>query len=298
MHKKTIFILLILFPLCSFSDDTLVDKIVKEASAHVGEKYVWGGNILGKGVDCSSFVQLLYKKHGYNLPRRAVWQVVHTKSCPTYYDFSDLMIGDTVYFQKKTSKEIDHVALISGFTKNNIPIMIHAKSTKDGIVKEVMSKRYANRAVAIKRFSECTSPLGKGYKNSEVASAILYFAKKYKIAKLDIYEYLIKKSNMRPNLIRVRVYDKDIAKQLIKYLKSIRDIKATYDTYSGEVVFEVHDIKKTVQILKELKVNKYIFFIGIGGIDGRKVTLADMKTILYPYINIGKLLESSSLPKD
>jgi len=296
-HSLKIPLLLLVFSLNVHSNESVVNKIVREANSHIGNKYVWGGNTLGKGVDCSSFVKELYKKQGYILPRRAVWQVVNTKSCPTYYDFSDLRIGDTIYFKKKTSKEIDHVALITGFSKDNIPIMTHAKSTKSGIVREVMSQKYANRAVAIKRFSECTSPLGKGFQDNEVASAILFFSKKYKLKKLEIYKYLIEKSDMRPNLVRVRLYDKNIANKLISYLRNTKHTQAFYEGYSGSVVIEDESIKKTIQILKELKKNEYIFFIGIAGIDSRRVSLSEMDSILYPHVNISKIFIDGRLIK-
>ena len=299
IHGFTIRVTLLSFVLTvlPYAKEDIVGKIVKEANTYIGDKYVWGGNTLGKGVDCSSFVKELYKKHGYTLPRRAVWQVVDTKSCPTYYDFSDLRIGDTIYFKKKTSKEIDHVALITGFSNNNLPIMTHAKSKKDGIVREVMSEKYANRAVAIKRFSECSSPLGKGYQDTEVASAILFYAKKHKVKKINIYKYLIEKSNMRPNLIRVRLYNKNKARELISYLRGTKHVDAVYENYSGNVVIDGLEIKKTIQILKELKENKYIFFIGIGGVDSRKLSLSDMNTILYPHVNIGKLFKHNDVAR-
>lgn len=274
-----------------FPKDSLVSKITKEADSHIGEKYVWGGNTLGKGVDCSSFVRELYKKHGFKLPRRAVWQAVHTKSCPTYYDFSDLRVGDTVYFQKKTSREIDHVALITGFNQEGLPVMTHAKSKKDGIVKEVMSKKYASRAVAIKRFAECTSPLGKGFQNKEVAAAIVYYAKKNNVSKEDIYTYLIQQSDMRPTLIRVRLYDKDKSNKLMAYLYNSKRVLVNYDKNSGNIVLAPKKIKTTIQIAKELKENGYIFHIGIAGIDSRKVSMMELEDILYPHINIGKAFD-------
>lgn len=45
-------------------------KIAAEGQKYIGNKYVWGGNSLTKGIDCSGFVQQIHKKCGIKgLPR-------------------------------------------------------------------------------------------------------------------------------------------------------------------------------------------------------------------------------------
>ena len=48
--------------------------IVKEAVQYIGLEYVYGGNSLTKGTDCSGFTSLIYKKYGISLPRTAAEQ--------------------------------------------------------------------------------------------------------------------------------------------------------------------------------------------------------------------------------
>lgn len=43
--------------------------VVAEARKYLGVPYVWGGTDPQKGLDCSGFVQLVYKNLGYDLPR-------------------------------------------------------------------------------------------------------------------------------------------------------------------------------------------------------------------------------------
>lgn len=44
-------------------------KVLDAAQKYLGLPYVWGGNDPAVGLDCSSFVQNLYKDLGYSLPR-------------------------------------------------------------------------------------------------------------------------------------------------------------------------------------------------------------------------------------
>src|SRR5699024_11462225 len=42
-------------------------SIIKEAKAHLGVKYVWGGTSPKSGWDCSGYTQYVYGKHGIDL---------------------------------------------------------------------------------------------------------------------------------------------------------------------------------------------------------------------------------------
>jgi hypothetical protein len=44
-------------------------KLVDLAKNYLGDRYVCGGTTLGVGVDCSGYVQALYRKLGYYIPR-------------------------------------------------------------------------------------------------------------------------------------------------------------------------------------------------------------------------------------
>ena len=98
--------------------------IVAFARKYVGNPYVWGGNSLTKGCDCSGFVHLVYKNFGFNLPRYSMsFLNVGTKVEPK---LSALQPGDIIVYNK--SGGIGHVAIYIGNGK-----IVEAQSTKAGI---------------------------------------------------------------------------------------------------------------------------------------------------------------------
>lgn len=49
--------------------------VLQAANTMLGTPYVWGGNKVGQGLDCSGFIQQSYKQVGINLPRTTYQQV-------------------------------------------------------------------------------------------------------------------------------------------------------------------------------------------------------------------------------
>lgn len=98
-------------------------QIVNYAKQFVGNRYVWGGNSLTKGVDCSGFTQQVMKKFGINIYRTSSQQI---KNGPRVAK-SDLQPGDLVFFGWKG--RINHVALYMGDN-----MIIHANNPKTGII--------------------------------------------------------------------------------------------------------------------------------------------------------------------
>lgn len=77
--------------------------------------YVWGGNSLSRGVDCSGLVQQIYKKLGVNLPRTTYEQAKRGKVVP----ISSLLPGDLVFYNTGRSDpngigSLSHVAIYIG----------------------------------------------------------------------------------------------------------------------------------------------------------------------------------------
>ena len=98
-------------------------SIVNEAMKYLGNPYVWGGNSLTNGCDCSGFVQLIYAKFGISTPRYS--QAFKSVGQPVA--LCNIQPGDVVVYP-------GHVAIYAG---NGI--IVEAQSSKAGIT--------ANRSV-------------------------------------------------------------------------------------------------------------------------------------------------------
>ena len=97
--------------------------VVNYALQFVGNPYVWGGNSLTNGCDCSGFVHQVYKYFGYNLVRYSLSFLYEGVAVSK----SDIKPGDIVVYPRN-SEGIGHVAIYIG---NGL--IVEAQSTKAGI---------------------------------------------------------------------------------------------------------------------------------------------------------------------
>ena len=97
----------------------------------VGIPYKWGG-VTQRGLDCSGFTQMVYRKLGVNLPRTSREQARVGVSVPR----NSLQVGDLVFFSVQND-HIDHVGIVVG--KNQIA---HATSRRGRVVIEPLSSVY------------------------------------------------------------------------------------------------------------------------------------------------------------
>ena len=102
---------------------TLRTNIKNTALKYIGGSYVWGGNTLGAGVDCSGFVQQIFKLYGVTLPRVSKEQAKSGVAVSS----GNKKVGDLVFYANSNGV-VDHVAIYIG---NNQ--VVHAASTKAGI---------------------------------------------------------------------------------------------------------------------------------------------------------------------
>lgn len=98
-------------------------SVVSYAMQFVGNPYVWGGNSLTNGVDCSGFVHEVYAHFGISTPRHSQ----AFKSVGQAVSFDNIQPGDVVVYP-------GHVAIYAGGG-----VIVEAQSTKAGIT--------ANRSV-------------------------------------------------------------------------------------------------------------------------------------------------------
>lgn len=93
------------------------EAVVAYAQQFVGNPYVWGGNSLTNGVDCSGFVHLVYAHFGISTPRYS--QAFKSVGQPVAYQ--NIQAGDVVVYP-------GHVAIYIG---NGC--IVEAQSTRAGI---------------------------------------------------------------------------------------------------------------------------------------------------------------------
>lgn len=94
-------------------------EVTAEAVKYVGCPYVWGGNSLDGGTDCSGFIREVYKKFGVNLPRTSSEQAKAGRAISE----SELQAGDLLFYGE--GKSVSHVVMYMGNGK-----IVHASSSK------------------------------------------------------------------------------------------------------------------------------------------------------------------------
>lgn len=105
----------------SSSNSAIGEAIAAYAMQFVGNPYVYGGNSLTNGTDCSGFVKLIYQEFGYSTTRRASTQYNDGRKISV----NDVKPGDLVFYGRGS---IDHVAIYVGNGK-----VVHASTPRTGI---------------------------------------------------------------------------------------------------------------------------------------------------------------------
>lgn len=103
-------------------------NIVATAMQYVGYPYVYGGNSLTGGIDCSGFTQQIYAMYGISLPRTSRAQ----STVGTTVSLNNLQPGDLLFYTY--GGVVGHVAIYAG---NNQ--VVHASSPSTGIIVSPMS---------------------------------------------------------------------------------------------------------------------------------------------------------------
>lgn len=107
------------------SNAALREAIVAYALQFVGNPYVYGGNSLTNGTDCSGFVNLIYKEFGYSLTRRASLQINDGRRI----SIDEIQPGDLIFYPEPYDpNDIGHVAMYIGNGQ-----VVHASSASTGI---------------------------------------------------------------------------------------------------------------------------------------------------------------------
>lgn len=144
------------------------EDLIREALAHRGARYVWGGASRG-GFDCSGFALYVYERtRGIKLPHSAAAQMKHG----TPVARKDLRPGDLVFFYGRGT--IGHVAIYIGENK-----IVHAASHKGRVRTDTLEGYYSDRYAGARRLSpapgfagEDTGPPGRPTAAEEGTNAL------------------------------------------------------------------------------------------------------------------------------
>lgn len=122
-------------------------QLYKEAMSWIGTPYLWGGNTRS-GIDCSGFVNAVYKACGKTISRTAA--TLCSISCKVIKK-SQLREGDLVFFRtdgKKTTTP-NHVGMYLSDNK-----FIHASSSKGVTVADLTAAYYVKYYLSAGRVKE------------------------------------------------------------------------------------------------------------------------------------------------
>jgi cell wall-associated NlpC family hydrolase len=109
-----------------------------------GTPYVWGGNDIQNGIDCSGFVQKLYGAIGLNLPRTAAEQAMVGTPVRRY---EDLKKGDRLYFWDSKRGKIGHTGIYLGNWK-----FVHSSSSRKGVATDdIRNKKWLDILISARR---------------------------------------------------------------------------------------------------------------------------------------------------
>lgn len=120
-------------------------EIVAYGLQFVGNPYVYGGNDLMTGVDCSGYTQQVMKAFGIDIPRTSRDQ---SKVGQLIADRSAMQPGDLIFFGTST-EGINHVGIYAGGD-----YMIHAGTAATGITISQLNERGFSPLQAIRRMQQ------------------------------------------------------------------------------------------------------------------------------------------------
>lgn len=113
-------------------------SVVSYALQFVGNRYVWGGTSLEKGVDCSGFTMRILGKYGISLPHSSKAQPSYGKKISA----SEAKPGDLFFYG--SGRSISHVAIYIGNGQ-----IVHASNKRDGIK---VSNAYYRNPICVARY--------------------------------------------------------------------------------------------------------------------------------------------------
>ncbi|OQA91598.1 MAG: Murein DD-endopeptidase MepS/Murein LD-carboxypeptidase precursor [Elusimicrobia bacterium ADurb.Bin231] len=120
--------------------DEMIVRLIDTAFEFLGVSYKYGGMDPKKGIDCSYFVQTIYKSFGITLPRTSILQFRVGKKVKK----EELIPGDLVFFRKyPKGSRINHVGIYIGNDKFIHAALGAGKVTVSSLNELYFKKRYS-----------------------------------------------------------------------------------------------------------------------------------------------------------
>ncbi|MEI7590149.1 MAG: NlpC/P60 family protein, partial [Deltaproteobacteria bacterium] len=96
-----------------YGEEYLRNEIVETAKSFIGVSYLWGGESVETGFDCSGLTMTVYRLNGLNMPRTAFEQY----NVGNRIDLDEIKKGDLLFFKtnrKKRNVKVTHVGIYVG----------------------------------------------------------------------------------------------------------------------------------------------------------------------------------------
>lgn len=140
-----------LTPFLNIQQSGRSSKIINTANQYLGTPYVFGGNSLTNGIDCSGFVQQVLKANGVSISRTTETQWNDTSRVKK----EELQPGDLVFFKDTYKSGISHVGIYQGQGK-----FIHASTSKGVTVSDLNDEYFLKHWAGGGRYYAKGTPKG------------------------------------------------------------------------------------------------------------------------------------------
>lgn len=110
-------------------NQTFRDSLLNITCQNIGSGYQYGASGM-QYFDCSGLVNFHFNKKGFPRSSREIAKLGE------YVEADSLQIGDLIFFQGRSAKEIGHVAIVSHISGSDIYIL-HA-TTQKGVIEEIL----------------------------------------------------------------------------------------------------------------------------------------------------------------
>lgn len=132
--------------------DLATEHILKEADSYIGTPYRFGGTSRS-GIDCSAFIQKIYRVEGIDLPRISRNQAKVGVPVPR----ERLQKGDLIFFSTTSPRRITHVGMVYEANENET-LFIHSSSSQGVTISSLNESYWANRYRTARRLNQFITP--------------------------------------------------------------------------------------------------------------------------------------------